>query len=441
MSKPIVAVVGRPNVGKSTVFNRLAGERISIVQDTPGVTRDRIYADAEWLNRKFTLIDTGGMEIGSEEIIQRQILQQAEIAIETADVILFVTDVKTGVTDDDRQVANLLRRTKKPVVLAVNKVDSVKRDTMDIYEFYELGIGDPLPVSAGQALGLGDMLDEMVKHFPENTGTDEDDDAIKVAIIGKPNVGKSSLINKILGEDRLIVSNIPGTTRDAVDSPITIDGQKYIFIDTAGMRRKSKIKEEIERFSIIRAVAAVERCDVAVLLIDANEGVTDQDTKIAGIAHERGRAALIAVNKWDSIEKDDKTMNRYLKDIANELAYMAYAPRVFISAQTGQRIDRMLEMIQTVHQNHALRISTGVLNEVLIEATAMQQPPADKGRQLRLYYMTQVSVKPPTFVIFVNERGLFHFSYRRYIENQLREAFGFVGTPIHFIVREKGDKD
>ncbi len=441
MSKPIVAVVGRPNVGKSTLFNRLAGERISIVQDTPGVTRDRIYADAEWLNRKFTLIDTGGMEIGSEEIIQRQILQQAEIAIETADVILFVTDVKTGVTDDDRQVANLLRRTKTPVVLAVNKVDSVKRDTMDIYEFYELGIGDPLPVSAGQALGLGDMLDEMVKHFPENTGTDEDDDAIKVAIIGKPNVGKSSLINKILGEDRLIVSNIPGTTRDAVDSPITIDGQKYIFIDTAGMRRKSKIKEEIERFSIIRAVAAVERCDVAVLLIDANEGVTDQDTKIAGIAHERGRAALIAVNKWDSIEKDDKTMNRYLKDIANELAYMAYAPRVFISAQTGQRIDRMLEMIQTVHQNHALRISTGVLNEVLIEATAMQQPPADKGRQLRLYYMTQVSVKPPTFVIFVNERGLFHFSYRRYIENQLREAFGFVGTPIHFIVREKGDKD
>ena len=441
MSKPIVAVVGRPNVGKSTLFNRLAGERISIVQDTPGVTRDRIYADAEWLNRKFTLIDTGGMEIGSEEIIQRQILQQAEIAIETADVILFVTDVKTGVTDDDRQVANLLRRTKKPVVLAVNKVDSVKRDTMDIYEFYELGIGDPLPVSAGQALGLGDMLDEMVKHFPENTGTDEDDDAIKVAIIGKPNVGKSSLINKILGEDRLIVSNIPGTTRDAVDSPITIDGQKYIFIDTAGMRRKSKIKEEIERFSIIRAVAAVERCDVAVLLIDANEGVTDQDTKIAGIAHERGRAALIAVNKWDSIEKDDKTMNRYLKDIANELAYMAYAPRVFISAQTGQRIDRMLEMIQTVHQNHALRISTGVLNEVLIEATAMQQPPADKGRQLRLYYMTQVSEKPPTFVIFVNERGLFHFSYRRYIENQLREAFGFVGTPIHFIVREKGDKD
>ncbi len=441
MSKPIVAVVGRPNVGKSTLFNRLAGERISIVQDTPGVTRDRIYADVEWLNHKFTLIDTGGMEIGSEEIIQKQILQQAEIAIETADVILFVTDVKAGVTDDDRQVANKLRRTKKPVVLAVNKVDSVKRDTMDIYEFYELAIGDPMPISAGQALGLGDMLDEVIAHFPEEGDHQEEDEAIKVAIIGKPNVGKSSLINKILGEDRLIVSNIPGTTRDAIDSPIEVDGQKYIFIDTAGMRRKSKIKEEIERFSIIRAVAAVERCDVAVLVIDANEGVTDQDTKIAGIAHERGKAAIIAVNKWDSIEKDDKTMNQYLKDIGNELAYMPYAPRVFISAQTGQRINRLLEMIRTVNENHALRISTGVLNEVLIEATAMQQPPADKGRQLRLYYMTQVSVKPPTFVIFVNERELFHFSYRRYIENQLREAFGFMGTPIHFIVREKGDKD
>ena len=441
MSKPIVAVVGRPNVGKSTLFNRLAGERISIVQDTPGVTRDRIYADVEWLNFKFTLIDTGGMEIGSEEIIQKQILQQAEIAIETADVILFVTDVKAGVTDDDRQVANKLRRTKKPVVLAVNKVDSVKRDTMDIYEFYELAIGDPMPISAGQALGLGDMLDEVIAHFPEDSDTQEEDDAIKVAIIGKPNVGKSSLINKILGEDRLIVSNIPGTTRDAIDSPIEVDGQKYVFIDTAGMRRKSKIKEEIERFSIIRAVAAVERCDVAILVIDANEGITDQDTKIAGIAHERGKAAIVAVNKWDSIEKDDKTMNKYLKDIGNELAYMPYAPRVFISAHTGQRVNRLLELIKTVNENHALRISTGVLNEVLIEATAMQQPPADKGRQLRLYYMTQVSVKPPTFVIFVNERELFHFSYRRYIENQLREAFGFVGTPIHFIVREKGDKD
>ncbi len=441
MSKPIVAVVGRPNVGKSTLFNRLAGERISIVQDTPGVTRDRIYADVEWTGRKFTLIDTGGMEIGTEDIIVKQILQQAEIAIETADVILFVTDAKTGVTDDDKQVANMLRRTKKPVVLAVNKVDNIKKDAMDIYEFYELGIGEPMAISAGQALGLGDMLDEVIAHFPEQTQSEQEEEAIKVAIIGKPNVGKSSLINKILKEDRLIVSNIPGTTRDAIDSPIEIDGQKYIFIDTAGMRRKSKIKEEIERFSIIRAVAAVERCDVAILVIDANEGITDQDTKIAGIAHERGRAAIVAVNKWDSIEKNDKTMNQYLKDIGNELAYMPYAPKVFISALTGQRINRMLELIQTVYQNHALRISTGLLNDVLIEATAMQQPPADKGRQLKLYYMTQVSVKPPTFVIFVNDRELFHFSYRRYIENQLREAFGFVGTPIHFIVREKGRED
>ncbi len=438
MSKPIVAVVGRPNVGKSTLFNRLAGERISIVQDTPGVTRDRIYADVEWTGRKFTLIDTGGMEIGAEDIILKQILQQAEIAIETADVVLFVTDGKIGMTDDDKQVANMLRKTKKPVVLAVNKVDSVERDSMNIYEFYELGIGDPIAISAGQALGLGDMLDEVIAYFPEQQEYDEEDEVIKVAIIGKPNVGKSSLINKILGEDRLIVSDIAGTTRDAIDTPIEIDGQKYIFIDTAGMRRKSKIKEEIERFSIIRAVAAVERCDVAILLIDANEGITDQDTKIAGIAHERGRAAIIAVNKWDVIEKNDKTMNQYLKDIGNELAYMPYAPKVFISALTGQRIKRMLELIQTVYQNHALRISTGLLNDVLIEATAMQQPPADKGRQLKLYYMTQVSIKPPTFVIFVNDRELFHFSYRRYIENQLREAFGFVGTPIHFIVREKG---
>lgn len=440
MSKPIVAVVGRPNVGKSTLFNRLAGERISIVQDTPGVTRDRIYAEVEWLNHPFTLIDTGGMEPGAEDVILKQILTQAEIAIETADVILFVCDIKQGVTDDDMQVANILRKTKKPIVLAVNKVDDMRKENLDIYEFYSLALGDPIAISAGQALGLGDMLDQIVAYFPEGSESTEEKDAIKVAIIGKPNVGKSSLINKILGEDRLIVSDIPGTTRDAIDSPIEIDGQKYIFIDTAGMRRKSKIKEEIERFSIIRAVAAVERCDVAILVIDANEGITDQDTKIAGIAHERGRAAIIAVNKWDSIEKNDKTMNQYLKDIGNELAYMPYAPKVFISAHSGQRINRMLEMIKTVNENHALRISTGVLNDVLIEATAMQQPPADKGRQLKLYYMTQVSVKPPTFVIFVNDRELFHFSYRRYIENQMRDAFGFAGTPIHFIIREKGEK-
>ena len=441
MSKPIVAVVGRPNVGKSTLFNRLAGERISIVQDTPGVTRDRIYADVEWLNHKFTLIDTGGMEIGAEDVILKQILQQAEIAIETADVILFVTDIKQGVTDEDRQVANFLRRTKKPIILAVNKVDKMEKENLEIYEFYELGIGDPVAVSAGQALGLGDLLDQVTGHFPSLDVEEDEDEVIRVAIIGKPNVGKSSLINKILGEDRLIVSDIPGTTRDAIDSPIEVDGVKYVFIDTAGMRRKSKIKEEIERFSIIRAVAAVERCDVAILVIDAQEGITDQDTKIAGIAHERGRAAIVAVNKWDAIEKNDKTMNQYLKDIGNELAYMPYAPKVFISAYTGQRINKMLELIQTVFQNHALRISTGLLNDVLIEATAMQQPPADKGRQLKLYYMTQVSVKPPTFVMFVNDRELFHFSYRRYIENQLRDAFGFVGTPIHFIIREKGEKN
>ncbi len=439
--KPIVAVVGRPNVGKSTLFNRLAGERISIVQDTPGVTRDRIYADVEWLDKKFTLIDTGGMEPGTEDIILKQILQQAEIAIETADVIVFVVDVKTGVIDDDIQVANILRKTNKPIVLAVNKVDNMRKDNFEVLEFYNLGIGDPIAISAGQALGLGDLLEEVTKHFPDDADYTDDESEIKVAIIGKPNVGKSSLINKILGEDRHIVSNIPGTTRDAVDSPIEIDGQKYVFIDTAGMRRKSKIKEEIERFSIIRAVAAVERCDVAILVIDAQEGITDQDTKIAGIAHERGKAAIVAVNKWDAIEKDDKTMNKYLKDIGNELAYMPYAPRVFISAHTGQRLTRMLELIQTVHENHALRISTGVLNDVLIEAMAMQQPPADKGRQLKIYYMTQVGVKPPTFVIFVNDRELLHFSYRRYIENQLREAFGFVGTPIHFVVREKGEKD
>lgn len=441
MSKPIVAVVGRPNVGKSTLFNRLAGERISIVQDTPGVTRDRIYADVEWLNYKFTLIDTGGMEPDTEDIILRQILNQAQIAIETADVIIFVTDVKQGVTEADAQVANMLRRTKKPVVLAVNKVDDMRKENLDVYEFYSLGIGEVYPVSAGQALGLGDMLDAVCAHFPEGAENAEDEDVIRVALIGKPNVGKSSLINRILGEERLIVSNIPGTTRDAIDTPFELDGQKYVLIDTAGMRRKSKIKEDIEKFSIIRAVAAVERCDVAVLVIDAQEGITDQDTKIAGIAHERGKAAIVAVNKWDAIEKDDKTMNKFLKDIANELAYMAYAPRVFISALTGQRVIKMLDTVREVYANNCLRVSTGVLNDVLVEAMAMQQPPAEKGRQLKIYYMTQVGIKPPTFVIFVNDRELMHFSYRRYIENQLRQNFGFKGTPIHFIVRQKGEKE
>ena len=441
MSIPIVAVVGRPNVGKSTLFNRLAGERISIVQDTPGVTRDRIYADVDWLNYKFTLIDTGGMEPGAEDIILRQILTQAQIAIETADVIIFVTDVKQGVTEADAQVANILRRTKKPVVLAVNKVDDMRKENLDVYEFYSLGIGEVYPISAGQALGLGDMLDAVCAHFPEGAENAEDEDVIKVALIGKPNVGKSSLINRILGEDRLIVSNIPGTTRDAIDTPFELDGQKYVLIDTAGMRRKSKIKEDIEKYSIIRAVAAVERCDVAVLVIDAQEGITDQDAKIAGIAHERGKAAIIAVNKWDAIEKDDKTMNKFLKDIATDLAYMSYAPRVFISALTGQRVIKMLDTVKEVYANNCLRVSTGVLNDVLVEAMAMQQPPAEKGRQLKIYYMTQVGVKPPTFVIFVNDRELMHFSYRRYIENQLRQNFGFKGTPIHFVVRQKGDKD
>lgn len=439
--KPIVAVVGRPNVGKSTLFNKLAGERISIVQDTPGVTRDRIYADVDWLNYRFTLIDTGGMEPGTEDVILKQIIVQAEIAIETADVIIFVTDVKQGVTEDDLQVAHMLRKSKKPVVLAVNKVDNMRKENLDVYEFYSIGMGEPIPISAGQMLGLGDLLEVVTGYFPEGSDNIEEEDVIKVAIIGKPNVGKSSLVNNILGEDRLIVSNIPGTTRDAIDSPIEINGQKFVFIDTAGMRRKSKIKEEIERFSIIRAVSAVERCDVAILVIDANEGITDQDTKIAGIAHERGKAAIIAVNKWDSVEKDDKTMNKFLKDIANELAYMPYAPRVFISAKTGQRVSKLIDTIKVVNENHNIRISTGVLNDVLIEAMAMQQPPSDKGKQLRIYYMTQVSTKPPTFVIFVNSRELMHFSYRRYLENQLRDAFGFSGTPIHFIVREKGEKE
>lgn len=437
MSKPIVAIIGRPNVGKSSLFNRLAGERISIVDDTPGVTRDRIYAEVEWLKYNFTLIDTGGIEPDSGDIILQQMRNQAEIAIDTADVIVFVVDVKTGVTDSDHHVANMLRKSQKPIVLAVNKVDDMVRQTMGIYEFYNLGLGDPVPISAGQSLNLGDMLDEIVKHFPEPSEDDEDDDAIKIALIGKPNVGKSSLINKILGENRVIVSDIAGTTRDAIDTDIIIDGQKYVFIDTAGLRKKKNVKEDIEKYSIIRTVAAVERADIVLIMLDANEGVTEQDTKIAGIAHEAGKGAIIVVNKWDMVEKDTKTMNRYLKEIAVDLAYMSYAPRMFISAETGQRVNKVFEMIQTVSQNQNLRISTGVLNDVLYEATAMNQPPSDKGKPLRIYYMTQVSVKPPTFILFVNDKELMHFSYLRYIENQMRDAFGFKGTPIHFIVREK----
>lgn len=437
MSKPIVAIVGRPNVGKSTLFNRLAGKRISIVEDTPGVTRDRIYADAEWLNHSFTLIDTGGLEPETDDAIMAQMFRQAELAMAAADVIIFLTDIKTGVTDADVQVANYLRRISKPVVLAVNKVDDMRRENLDIYEFYSLGLGDPVPVSAGQALGLGDMLDLVVDAFAEAGDDDQEEDQIKIAIVGKPNVGKSSLVNRLLGEERVIVSDIPGTTRDAIDTLIEKDGQKYVFIDTAGMRRKSKIKGDIEHYSIIRAVAAVERCDIAILVIDAEEGITDQDTKIAGLAHERGKGAIIVVNKWDKIEKDGKTMNEYIKNLESELKYMPYAPKLFISALTGQRVHKLYELINVVSQNCTRRVQTGVLNEVLTDALAVAPPPAERGKPLRIYYMTQVSVKPPTFVMFVNDKDILHFSYRRYIENQLRDAFGFHGTPLHFIARNK----
>ncbi len=438
MAKPIVAIVGRPNVGKSTLFNKITGSRIAIVDDMPGVTRDRLYADAEWLNRAFTLIDTGGLDPDSDDTITRDMMRQAQTAIETADVIIFLTDIKSGLMEADRDVADLLRKAKKPVVLAVNKVDTPSRISDDIYEFYELGLGEPVAVSAGQALMLGDLLDVVTGYFPKNSPkADEEDERIKVAIVGKPNVGKSSLINKMLGEERLIVSDIPGTTRDAVDTYITRDGHEYVFIDTAGLRRKSKIKENIERYSIVRTVAAVERCDVCVLLIDAEEGVTDQDTKIAGIAHERGKAAVIAVNKWDLIEKTDKTMNEHIKQIDTELAYMPYAPKLFISAMTGQRVGKLYELIFAAYQNNAMRVSTGVLNEVITEAVAMHQPPTDKGKMLRIYYTTQVSVKPPTFVFFVNSSKLMHYSYKRYLENKIRAAFGFDGTPVHFIVRNR----
>lgn len=440
-NKPIVAVVGRPNVGKSTLFNVLAGENISIVKDTPGITRDRIYADVTWLNHNFTLVDTGGIEPDSSDIILSQMREQAEIAIETADVIMFMVDVKQGLVDADSKVADMLRRSHKPVVLVVNKVDSFDKMMADVYEFYNLGIGDPHPVSSVNRMGIGDMLDEVVSYFPEGSDEEEEDDRIKVAIVGKPNVGKSSLINKLLGENRLIVSDIAGTTRDAVDTEVTYNGREYVFIDTAGLRRKNKIKEELERFMIIRTVSAVERADVVVLLIDAKEGVTEQDAKIIGIAHERGKAIIVAVNKWDAIEKDDKTIYRFTEKIRQTLSFIPYAEIIFISALTGQRIGKLYETIDIVAENHALRVATGVLNEIMTEAVAMQQPPADKGKRLRLYYITQVSVKPPTFVIFVNDKELMHFSYTRYIENQIRNAFGFKGTPLRFIIRERKEKE
>ncbi|GFI45868.1 GTPase Der [Lachnospiraceae bacterium] len=437
--KPIVAVVGRPNVGKSTLFNALAGARISIVKDTPGITRDRIYADVSWLDRAFTLIDTGGIEPDSRDIILSQMREQAQIAIDTADVILFMVDVKQGLVDADGKVADMLRRSQKPVVLVVNKVDNFNKHLADTYEFYNLGIGEPYPISAANKLGLGDMLDEVIRYFGEEGEQEEEDDRIRVAIVGKPNVGKSSLINKMLGENRLIVSDIAGTTRDAVDTPITYKGKEYIFIDTAGLRRKNKIKEELEKYMIIRAVSAVERADVVVLVIDAKEGATEQDAKIAGIAHERGKAVIIAVNKWDVIEKDNKTVNKYTAKIREILSYMPYAEITFISAVTGQRLPKLFGLIDIVSENHSMRISTGVLNEIMSEAVALQQPPSDKGKRLRLYYITQVSVKPPTFVIFVNDKELMHFSYTRYIENKIREAFGFKGTPLKFIIRERGE--
>ncbi len=421
--KPIVAVVGRPNVGKSTLFNALAGEMISIVKDSPGITRDRIYADVTWLDYHFTMIDTGGIEPDSKDIILSQMREQAEIAIATADVIIFLTDVRQGLQDSDSKVADMLRRSGKPVVLVVNKVDSFEKFMPDVYEFYNLGIGDPYPISASSMLGLGDMLDEVVKNFPEYNKDEAEDERPKVAIIGKPNVGKSSLINKLAQEDRVIVSDIAGTTRDAIDTDIRYNGKEYVFIDTAGLRRKNKIKEEIERYSIIRAVTAVERADVCIIVIDATEGVTEQDAKIAGIAHERGKGIIIAVNKWDAIEKDDKTIYRHTEKIRQILSFMPYAEVLFISAKSGQRLNKLF-----------------VLNEIVAEAVAMQQPPSDKGKRLKIYYTTQVAVKPPTFVIFVNDKELMHFSYTRYLENRIRDTFGFRGTALKFIIRERKEE-
>ena len=441
MSKPIVAIVGRPNVGKSTLFNVIAGDTISIVKDTPGVTRDRIYADCEWLNMNFTLIDTGGIEPDSKDIILSQMREQAEIAISTADVIVFIVDVRQGLVDADSKVADLLRKSRKPVVLAVNKVDSVAKYGNDVYEFYNLGIGDPIAVSAASRLGIGDLLDEVVKHFDSEQMEEEEDERPRIAVVGKPNVGKSSIINKLVGENRVIVSDIAGTTRDAVDTEVIHEGTPYVFIDTAGLRRKSKIKEELERYSIIRTVSAVERADVVVVVIDATEGVTEQDAKIAGIAHERGKGIIVAVNKWDAIEKTDKTIYEYTRKIKEVLSFIPYAEYIFISAATGQRLTKLFEMIDVVRQNQNLRVATGVLNEIMTEAVAMQQPPSDKGKRLKIYYMTQVAVKPPTFVIFVNDKELMHFSYTRYLENQIRNAFGFKGTSLKFLVRDRKGKE
>ena len=442
MSKPVVAVVGRPNVGKSSLFNSIAGEPIAIVKDIPGVTRDRIYADCTWLDRSFTLIDTGGIEPETSDKMLLHMREQAEIAIETADVIIFVTDVRLGLADADYKVADMLRRSKKPVVLAVNKVDSFKKFETDVYEFYNLAMGDPVPVSATSRLGLGDLLDAVIAHFPDGSAGDaEEDERPHIAFIGKPNVGKSSIVNRLLGENRVIVSDVAGTTRDAVDTVVKHNGEDYVFIDTAGLRRKNKVKEDLERYSIIRTVTAVERSDVAVLVIDAAEGVTEQDAKIAGIAHERGKGIIVCVNKWDLVEKNDKTMKEFTDRVKQTLSFMPYAEYLFISAKTGQRTGKLFELIDMVRASQTLRVRTGVLNEIISEACVLQQPPSDKGKRLKIFYSSQVAVKPPTFVFFVNDKELMHFSYQRYLENKIREAFGFRGTMLRFFVRERQGKD
>ena len=441
MAKPLVAIVGRPNVGKSMLFNKLTGKRLSIVEDTPGVTRDRLYAQAEWRGRTFDLVDTGGIEPGTDNQILSFMREQAEIAIAAATVIVFVCDIRTGMTAADQEVAGMLQRSRKPVVLAVNKMDSTGHTNPDIYEFYNLGLGDPYPVSAVHGHGTGDLLDACFEHFPPEAQEEAEDDVIKVAIIGKPNVGKSSLVNRILGQERVIVSDVAGTTRDAVDSYFEKDGQKYLIIDTAGMRKKSKVDDRVEKFSVLRATMAIERSDVCVIMIDAQEGVTEQDTKVAGLAHDAGKACIIVVNKWDAIEKDGKTMQRMEEDVRRDLSYMTYAPVLFLSALTGQRVEKLFGLIDSVVNQAAMRIPTGVLNQVLADAQARVQPPTDKGKRLKIYYMTQIGVKPPHFVIFCNDAQLFHFSYRRYLENQIRATFGLTGTPVRITIRQKGDKE
>ncbi len=441
MALPIVAVVGRPNVGKSTLFNKLVGKRLSIVEDTPGVTRDRIYSECEWRNRKFMVVDTGGIEPSSDDIILSQMRRQAELAIQKADVIVFLTDLRTGVTADDHEVAGMLRKSGKPIVLCVNKCDSIGEPPAEFYEFYSLGLGDPIAISAAHGHGSGDMLDEVFKYFPEEADEEYDDEYVRVAVIGKPNVGKSSLINRVAGEERVIVSDVAGTTRDATDTVVENEHGKYVFIDTAGIRRKSKVLEKIEHYSVLRAYMAVDRSDVCVILIDATVGFTEQDSKVAGYAHEQGKACVVAVNKWDAVEKSDSTMNEFRNKLKEDFSFMSYVPFIFISAKTGQRVDKLFDMINDVYRQNSMRVSTGMLNDVLSYATTRVQPPSDKGRRLKIYYMTQPSTKPPTFVVFVNRADLFHFSYQRYLENQIRQTFGLEGTPIRFITRERGKND